>query len=134
MQAALYDPEDGYYYRKDLVRQGRAGDYRTAPETSPLFAATLAQYFTQAYFDLGAPQRWTIVESGAGAGHFARGVLSTLQSGAPEVFAATHYLIDEISPEAQARPGPISLSLKIRLSLAGFRRSVRRSNARSFFE
>ena len=35
MQAALYDERDGYYIRPDLIRQGRAGDYRTAPETSP---------------------------------------------------------------------------------------------------
>ena len=103
MQAALYDPQDGYYCRTDLVRQGRAGDYRTAPETSPLFAATFARYFAQAYFDLGAPSQWTIAESGAGSGHFARGVLSTLLSIAPEVFAATHYLIDEIGHDARAR-------------------------------
>src|SRR4051812_42541975 len=42
MAAALYDEHDGYYRR--TVRQGRAGDYRTAPETSPLFGATFANY------------------------------------------------------------------------------------------
>ena len=103
MQAALYDPQDGYYCRSGLIRQGRAGDYRTAPETSPLFAATFAQYFLKSYFDLGAPRHWVIIEAGAGAGHFARGVLSTLQSSAPEVFAATRYLIDEVGPDARAK-------------------------------
>src|SRR5512138_3681487 len=100
MQAALYDPRDGYYCRSGLIRQGRTGDYRTAPETSPLFAVTFAQYFLKSYFDLGSPRHWAIIEAGAGAGHFARGVLSTLQSNAPEVFAATRYLIDEVGPEA----------------------------------
>src|SRR5438876_12119872 len=46
MQAALYDERDGYYRRASRVRQGRAGDYRTAPETSPLFGATFANYFS----------------------------------------------------------------------------------------
>jgi SAM-dependent MidA family methyltransferase len=103
MQAALYDPQDGYYCRSGLIRQGRSGDYRTAPETSPLFAATFAQYFLKSYFDLGAPRHWAIIEAGAGSGHFAHGVLSTLQLNAPEVFAATRYLIDEVGPDARAR-------------------------------
>ena len=102
MQAALYDPQDGYYCRSGLMRQGRTGDYRTAPETSPLFAATFTQYFLKSYLDLGAPRQWAIIEAGAGAGHFARGVLSTLRSNAPEVFAATRYLIDEVGPDARA--------------------------------
>lgn len=103
MQAALYDPQDGYYCRSDLVRQGRAGDYRTAPETSPLFAATFAQYFMKSYFDLGAPGQWTIIEVGAANGEFARGVLSSLQSHFPKIFEATRYLIDEVSPAARAK-------------------------------
>jgi len=103
MQTALYDERDGYYLRPDLIRQGRAGDYRTAPETSPLFAATFAQYFLKSYFDLGAPRQLIIVEAGAGSGHFARGILTALQSSAPETFAATRYLIDEVSPDARAK-------------------------------
>src|SRR5258708_6306665 len=70
MQAALYDERDGYYCRTDRVRWGRAGDYRTAPERSPLFAATFANYFMKSYFDLGAPNQWWIVEVGSGAGDF----------------------------------------------------------------
>src|SRR4030095_2522923 len=56
MQAALFDEQDGFYCSPELIRQGRAGDYRTAPETSPLFAATFAQYFVKSYFDLGKPR------------------------------------------------------------------------------
>ena len=60
MNSALYDPEDGYYCRADLQRWGRAGDYRTSPERSPLFAATFARYFASLYEALNAPSRWTI--------------------------------------------------------------------------
>src|SRR5439155_20420231 len=103
MEAALYDEREGYYCRPGKIRQGRGGDYRTAPERSPLFAATFAHYFMKSYFDLGAPKEWWIVEVGGGAGDFARGILSALQSKCPEVFAATRYLIDEAIPDARAK-------------------------------
>src|SRR2546429_5124940 len=103
MQAALYDEHKGYYCRSDLDRQGRAGDYRTAPETSPLFGATFARYFAKLFTELGSPSSWTILEAGAGSGEFARGVLTGLKSNYPDVFRATRYAIDEISPDCRMR-------------------------------
>ena len=96
MEAALYDPEDGYYCRADRQRWGRAGDYRTSPERSPLFAATFAGYFSKLYEELNAPDGWTIVEIGAGAGDFAEVVLDTLRRRFPAVFSATQYIVAEI--------------------------------------
>jgi SAM-dependent MidA family methyltransferase len=101
MEAALYDERDGYYRRADRLRQGRAGDYRTAPETSPLFGATFANYFARCYAELGSPGNWTIFEIGAGRGDFAQTVLTALRTSFPDVFAATHYLLDEIGDEAR---------------------------------
>ena len=106
MQAALYDEREGYYCRKDLQRWGRAGDYRTSPERSPLFAATFARYFAELYAELGAPKLLWIIEAGAGAGHFAEGVLETLRRWYPQVFAATRYLFDEASEDARQRAKP----------------------------
>ena len=103
MQAALYDESEGYYCRSSRIRQGRAGDYRTAPESSPLFAATFARYFSSLFSELGSPSSWTICEAGAGPGEFAHGVLAALQMYYPEVFAATNYLIDEVSADARRR-------------------------------
>ncbi|HSP62633.1 MAG TPA: SAM-dependent methyltransferase [Pyrinomonadaceae bacterium] len=107
MQAALYDEHEGYYCRLDRIPQGRAGDYRTAPESSPLFAATFAWYFSklfaELFFEMGSPPTWTIFEAGAGGGEFARGVLNSFQSHYPEVFSATTYVIDEVSADARAR-------------------------------
>lgn len=102
MEAALYDEQEGYYVRGDLARWGRAGDYRTAPERTPLFAATFARYFATLYEELGAPREWVILEAGAGAGHFARGVLETLERDYPRIFASTRYVIDEAGDEARA--------------------------------
>src|SRR6266576_1433316 len=102
MQAALYDDRDGYYRRADRLRQGRLGDYRTAPETSPLFGATFAGYFAKCYCELDAPKGWTILEVGAGRGDFAHTVLRTLRRNFADVFAATHYVIDELGDETSA--------------------------------
>lgn len=102
MKSALYDERDGYYSAV-CVRQGRAGDYRTAPETSPLFAATFAGYFAKLFTELGSPEQFTIVEVGAGSGDFAQGVLSTLQGEAREVFTATNYVIKEFSRASRDR-------------------------------
>lgn len=102
MEAALYDPRDGYYCRTDRNKWGREGDYRTSPERSSLFAATFARYFAALYEDLGRPARWTIVEAGAGDGHFASGVLQAFQRSFPDVLAATSYVIDEASSHSRS--------------------------------
>jgi len=101
MQTALYDPLVGYYNRPDLIRWGRAGDYRTSPETSELFAATFAGHFAAIYRQLGEPSHWTIVESGAGNGQFASVVLSKFQQVYPEVYKATRYIINDVSEDAR---------------------------------
>src|SRR5215210_7185650 len=103
MNIALYDEREGYYFRRDLERWGRAGDYRTAPERSPLFSATFASYFAQLYEELDTPPAWTIFEAGAGAGHFAHGVLQTLRRDHPHIFSATRYVIDEPSADSRER-------------------------------
>jgi len=109
MQAALYDREEGYYNRANIQRWGREGDYRTSPERSPLFAAAFARYFAGLYESLNRPAQWTIVEVGAGAGHFAEGMLDTLQRRYPQVFTATRYLIDETSESlSKAAKGRLS--------------------------
>jgi SAM-dependent MidA family methyltransferase len=103
MKAALYDSNDGYYIRADRHRWGREGDYRTSPERSSLFAATFARYFASLHESLGSPSDWTIAEAGAGDGTFAYGILQSLRTAFPHVFAATKYVIDEISSDAQSQ-------------------------------
>ena len=106
MQAALYDPEFGYYTRSARKRWGREGDYRTSAERSELFAATFARYFARLYEELGRPEKWTIVEGGAGDGTFAKRVLSAFEVHYPEIFHATHYHCQEISSAAFCPPNP----------------------------
>jgi SAM-dependent MidA family methyltransferase len=106
MEAALYDPEFGYYTRQDLQRWGREGDYRTSPERSELFAATFARYFAKLYDELGQPSQWTIIEGGGGDGTFAQRVQRALEERHPRVFEATRYLISEIHDVLPDPSGP----------------------------
>ena len=101
MNAALYDPAEGYYNRSDLKRWGREGDYRTSPERSELFAATFARYFAKLYDELQQPPEWTIVEAGGGRGDFADGVLQTLQEQFPHVRRATSYVRIETNEQLE---------------------------------
>jgi len=99
MKAALYDRHGGYYQRADRQRWGRAGDYRTSPERSELFAETFTRYFVK----LASEGELTIVESGAGDGSFAAGVLRTLRDQFPSHFAKTRYVVFELSDDARQR-------------------------------
>jgi SAM-dependent MidA family methyltransferase len=109
MEAALYDPDGGYYTRTDLKRWGREGDYRTSAERSELFAATFARYFARLYEELGRPLEWTIVEGGAGDGSFAQRVLRELEERFPSVFAATHYCVSEFGEKSEPNSSGLSL-------------------------
>jgi SAM-dependent MidA family methyltransferase len=95
MRAALYDEGGGYYQKRGGERWGRAGDYRTSPERTPLFAATFARRFAALYEELGSQPALHILESGGGAGRFARVALETLRRDAPQVFSKVHYIFDE---------------------------------------
>jgi SAM-dependent MidA family methyltransferase len=103
MEAALYDPAEGYYNRTDLKRWGREADYRTSPERSDLFAATFGRYFARLWEELERPPAWTIVEGGGGDGRFAHGVLRTLAEHYPHVLEATQYFFEEASDDAVVR-------------------------------
>ena len=116
MEAALYDPAEGYYNRTDLQRWGKAADYRTSPERSDLFSATFGRYFARLYEELERPPTWTIVETGGGDGRFAQGVLRTLAEFYPQILAATRYFFDEKSPDAATRAREALVEFKERVT------------------
>lgn len=96
MKEALYNEAAGYYVRPGAPIWGRAGDYRTSPETSELFAATFARFFAELYQHLNRPLDFKIVEFGAGDGSFAEGVLRSLRSYFPDVYSTTTYFVVEV--------------------------------------
>jgi SAM-dependent MidA family methyltransferase len=74
MQAALYEPELGYY-AVDRPIFGAAGDFVTAPELSPLFARCLA---AAAVPILDAAGGGEVLEFGAGSGRMAADLIAAL--------------------------------------------------------
>jgi len=92
MQAALYQPELGYY-RSGTEKFGVAGDFITAPEISPLFARCLAQFAVET----GVGQ--TILEVGAGSGKLAAHILDALS----QYGTGLDYWILEVSAELRQR-------------------------------
>ena len=75
MEAALYEPGLGYYMTERPIF-GAAGDFITAPEMSPLFAACLAHGVAGL---LGATEGGDIVEFGAGSGVMAAQLFGALE-------------------------------------------------------
>ena len=58
MQAALYDPELGYY-NTERLKIGPDGDYYTSSNVHPAFGAVLARAFTELW--AGSAEPLTIV-------------------------------------------------------------------------
>ena len=100
MEIALYDPARGYY-RGAVARPGRAGDFLTAPEASPIFGRTLARLALGVHAAIGAPGAFTIREHGAGTGALAAPLAAAVIA-APGGPATVRYLVDEVEPERVA--------------------------------
>jgi len=75
MELALYAPGLGYY-SAGATKFGPGGDFVTAPEVSPLFAACVADALTPVLQQLGPEAQF--MEIGGGSGAFAETALSKL--------------------------------------------------------
>jgi len=96
MQLALYAPGLGYY-SAGTQKFGRAGDFVTAPELTPVFAACLARQVAEV---LDRLDDGGILELGAGSGVLAADLLAALDArGRPP----RRYRILEVSGELRAR-------------------------------
>ncbi len=84
MQAALHDPEEGYYARGAAI--GEPGDFVTSPHVSPAFAGALARVFALDSEKLGTGPI-DFVEVGAGSGRFLEDFAETLRALAPDLHA-----------------------------------------------
>jgi SAM-dependent MidA family methyltransferase len=76
MEAALYDPEEGFYERTPV---GKEGGFVTAPHLSGAFGALVARQVADFWTLLGGPAPMDVVEAGAGDGALGRQVLASLQ-------------------------------------------------------
>lgn len=96
MEMALYTPQLGYY-AGGLPKFGKAGDFITAPEVSPIFSRCLARQAAQVLSQLDEPN---IVEFGAGQGTMAKDILLELDAMQQTL---NRYYIVEISADLRER-------------------------------
>ena len=96
MEAALFDPQDGYY--TSHVALGFDGDYLTAPDLGPHFGRALARAFVDLWSSSASRAAWDLVEAGAGRGVFLRDVLGALERERPEAAKGARPTIVEVSP------------------------------------
>lgn len=96
MTLALYHPSLGYY-NAESFSIGKDGDFITAPEISPLFAACFAN---QCIPILNHIKGGSILELGAGSGIFARDLLLSLEK--QKTLPAAYYIV-EISQSLQRK-------------------------------
>lgn len=71
---ALYAPGLGFYAGGGGA--GRRRDFLTSPEVGPLYGTVVALALDRWWDDLGRPERFPVVEAGAGPGTLARSVLA----------------------------------------------------------
>ena len=96
MEMALYTPQLGYY-AGGLPKFGKAGDFITAPEVSPIFSRCIARQAAQVLSQLDEPN---LIEFGAGQGTMAKDILLELEKIQQPL---NRYYIVEISADLRAR-------------------------------
>ncbi len=99
MELALYG-EGGFYTRaEDTGAAGRRGHFLTSPEVGPLFGVIIGRFLDAEWRRLGRPDRFTVVDVGAGPGTLARAVLAA----GPECGDALRYVAVERSAAQRSR-------------------------------
>jgi len=101
MEAALFDPEDGYYTTRAYL--GFDGDYVTSVDLGPAFGRALARGVADLWTLAGKPTPWDLVEAGAGRGILMRDLLGTLERERPDAARAARPAIVEVSPRLRTQ-------------------------------
>jgi SAM-dependent MidA family methyltransferase len=97
MEAALFDPDDGYYTTRASIGFDD-GDYFTSADLGPAFGRALARIVVDAWTALGRPPAWDLVEAGAGRGSVMRDLLAALERERPDSARGARPAIVEVSP------------------------------------
>lgn len=102
MELALYHPTLGYYAGGGQGREpvGWGGDYFTSGDVHPLWGWCIARRLHGMWRDLGCPDRFDVVEPGAGRGLLARDVWGYALESAPDWAQALRYTLVDRAPAA----------------------------------
>jgi SAM-dependent MidA family methyltransferase len=97
MELVLYHSQFGYYASNaDCI--GKSGDFLTSPHLAADFGELLAVQLKQLWEILGTPDKFSIVEMGAGQGLLAAQILEYFRREHAEFFTVIDYIIIETAP------------------------------------
>lgn len=102
MEAALY-AEAGGFYASGRGAGRRGGDFLTSVEAGPLFGRLVARMADRCWEQLGRPDRFTLLDAGAGRGTLARSVLAAR----PACARALRYVLVERSAALRIEHSPL---------------------------
>ena len=102
MEAALFDPDGGYYMTRAAIGFGEGDDYFTSADLGPDFGRALSRLAADAWAALGRPRAWDLVEAGAGRGSVMRDMLAALERERPEAARSARPAIVEVSPRLRS--------------------------------
>jgi len=94
IEFALYDKDKGYYMKKNPF--GHEGDLITAPNITRLFSEIIAIWVITFWKSVGSPNKFNLLELGAGNGEMMKVIISTLKN-FPECFNNCKFQIHEKS-------------------------------------
>ncbi len=100
MDLALYHAAHGYYSRVGQ-KLGPRGDFYTSPEAHPVFGVLVGQQLEQMWQIMGRPERFTVVEMGAGSGAMCYQIWQ--HALASEFCTSLRYIIVEKSADLASR-------------------------------
>ncbi len=92
---SLYNKKFGYYMKKNPF--GKEGDFITAPNISRLFSEMIAIWVYSFWTSLGSPNKFNLIELGAGNGEMMKDLTQTLKN-FPDFMKSCNFIIHEKSP------------------------------------
>lgn len=118
MEAALYDPDGGYYTSgREII--GTGGDYLTSPAMHPAFGAMIARWLDARRREMGEPDPFDIVEMGAGKGLLCAAILAHASEYLPDLYASARYrIIEQTDLRRTADPRLQGLGIEDQISYA----------------
>jgi len=98
MEAALGDPEFGYYITRNPF--GARGDFITAPEISQIFGELIGLWCAAYWLQINSPAQLHLIELGPGRGTLMADALRAIKS-VPGLTSAVRVHLVEMSPKLQ---------------------------------
>ena len=101
MDACLYEPGLGYYTSPGR-KVGAEGDFYTSITVHAAFGRVIAREIAQMWRSMESPDRFTLVECGAGNGRLACDIMDFLAQREPEMYSGLRIVLVEQEPSLES--------------------------------